>query len=93
MKVFFFQILVNLNIDLKQALLETVLGFMIKSNWNPSLYIFIHNHYFRKIIIKNTSLVCCLMCVLVMKERAAELLRGHEAGQVLWLLDFPAAVT
>lgn len=29
----------------------------------------------------------------MVKERAAELLRRHEASQVLRLLDFPAAVT
>lgn len=34
-----------------------------------------------------------LIFVLMMKERAAELVRGHEADQVLWLLDFPVVVT
>lgn len=34
-----------------------------------------------------------LSFVLMMKERAPELVRGHEAEQVLWLLDFPSAVT
>lgn len=33
------------------------------------------------------------LCTYDERERVAELLRRHEASQVLWLLDFPAAVT
>lgn len=33
------------------------------------------------------------LCTYDERERVAELLRRHEASQVLWLVDFPAAVT